>query len=181
MSRQVLVVTIASVLVGVVVMAMATRFGSDPNAVVSPLVGTPAPALDLPYLEGNGSVDLAAADGEILVVNFWASWCFPCRAEHPVLLDAADRWEDAGVRFVGIVYQDETDTASAFLDEFGRGYEAVTDGGGRAAISFGVFGIPETFLIGRDGNIAGVVRGEIDAEILESALQQLLLADATAD
>ncbi len=178
MSRQVLVVTIAAVLVGVVVVAMATRFGSDPNAVVSPLVGTPAPALDLPYLEGNGSVDLAAADGEILVVNFWASWCFPCRAEHPVLLDAADRWEDAGVRFVGIVYQDGTDTASAFLDEFGRGYEAVTDEGGRAAISFGVFGIPETFFIDRDGNIAGVVRGEVDAEILESALQRLLLADA---
>jgi cytochrome c biogenesis protein CcmG/thiol:disulfide interchange protein DsbE len=178
MNRPVVVLAIAAVVVGIVVVAVTTRFGSDPNAVVSPLVGTPVPALQLPYLEDDGFVNLAAADGEILVVNFWASWCLPCRAEHPVLLDTARRWESAGVRVVGIVYQDDADSASAFLDEFGRGYETVTDAGGRAAISFGVFGIPETFFVDRDGKIAGVVRGAIDSEIVESALQRLVLDTA---
>ena len=176
MSRSVIIaLTVAAVIVAVVVGAMATRFGTDPKAVSSPLVGTPVADLELPYLEGEGSVKLADAGGDILVVNFWASWCLPCRAEHPALVETARRWESAGVRVVGIVYQDDAASAVRFLDELGRGYEIVTDEGGKAAIAFGVFGIPETFFVDRDGLIAGVVRGPIDAATLESALEKLLV------
>lgn len=178
MNRSVIVLTIAAAVVAVVVGAMATRFGTDPKAVSSPLVGTPVADLELPYLEGEGSVKLADARGDILVVNFWASWCLPCRSEHPLLVDAARRWESAGVRIVGIVYQDSVDNATSFLDQYGRGFEYVTDEGGKAAIAFGVFGIPETFFVDRTGLIAGVVRGPIDGAALESALEKLLVGTA---
>jgi cytochrome c biogenesis protein CcmG/thiol:disulfide interchange protein DsbE len=177
-NKSVIVLTIAAALVAVVVGAMATRFGTDPKAVASPLVGTPVADLELPYLEGEGSVKLADAGGDILVVNFWASWCLPCRSEHPLLVETARRWESAGVRIVGVVYQDSVDQATSFLGEFGRGFENVIDDGGRAAIAFGVFGIPETFFVDRDGLIAGVVRGPIDGATLESALEKLLVETA---
>ncbi len=174
MTRSTVAIGLAAVAVAVVVAVLATRFGTDPTEVESPLVGTPAPDVALPYLEGDGTLDLAAAEGEILVVNFWASWCIPCRAEHPVLLEAADRWADAGVRVVGIVYQDDVDSATGFLDELGRGYDVVTDPGGRAAISFGVFGIPETFFVDRDGTVVGNIRGPVDSGLLVGALDTIL-------
>jgi len=176
-NRSTTAIVITAIVVAVVVGVLATRFGTDPNEVESPLVGTPVLEIELPYLEGDGAVALGPDTGDILIVNFWASWCIPCRAEHPVLVDAAARWESAGVRVVGVVYQDDADSAGAFLDEFGRGYETVRDEGGRAAIFFGVFGIPETFFVDREGKIAGVVRGEINTTLIDAALQQLVTGD----
>lgn len=154
--------------------AYGTRFGTDPAVVDSPLIGQPAPDFDLPLLEGEGTRSLADLDGDIVIVNFWASWCVPCREEHPDLLAAAERYRDDGVTFLGIVYQDRPDAAIGFLDELGRGYEHVTDPDSRAAIDFGVFGIPETFFIDRDGTVVGKVQGVSDLDLLSRSIEAIM-------
>ncbi|MGH8935629.1 MAG: TlpA family protein disulfide reductase [Acidimicrobiia bacterium] len=165
----------AVVLVAVLLaFAFSARFGTDPSLVASPLIGQEAPNLTLPYLEQPGSLDLAELRGEV-VVNFWASWCLECRLEHPALVAVADRYEESGVRMVGVVFNDPPDQASAMLDELGRGYAYVTDPGSKAAIEFGVFGVPETFFIDREGVIVAKVTGPTTEELLSSTLDQILL------
>ncbi|GIU91751.1 MAG: thiol:disulfide interchange protein [Acidimicrobiia bacterium] len=151
-------------------LAFSTRLGDDPNLQPSPLIGRPAPDLVLPRLDGGGSIPLVAPDGTISVVNFWASWCLPCRAEHPVLVAAADSYRDAGVRFLGVVYQDEPEAARAFLDELGWGYDHVVDPGSKAAIAFGVFGVPETYFIDREGVVVGKISGPTNPIVLTQAI-----------
>lgn len=158
----------------VIVVVLTTRFGTDPNLVASPLVGSPAPDLALPDLDGDGSLPLHEP-GTVGVVNFWASWCLPCRAEHGVLLGAAEQWGELGVRVVGVLYQDDPDAGRAFLDELGRGYPAVTDDGSAAAIEFGVFGVPETYVIDRDGTIAAVIRGQVTEPLLDRTIEAVVL------
>ena len=132
--------------------------GKDASVIPSALVGTQAPALELPPLEGlirDGQQVPALADaevkGRVTLVNVWASWCVPCRQEHPLLMALA---KDSRINVVGINYKDETPNALRFLGEFGSPYSAVgTDPKGVAAIDWGVYGIPETYLLGRDGTI----------------------------
>jgi cytochrome c biogenesis protein CcmG, thiol:disulfide interchange protein DsbE len=159
---------------------LGARFGSDPTLVASPLVGKPAPRATLPLLDGDGRVSLQALRGQVVVVNFWASWCAPCRAEHPDLVAAAAAYRGAGVRFVGVVYQDTPQAARRFLQELGRGqgYLYVTDPGSRAAIDFGVFGIPETFFIDRRGTVAAKVTGKSSFPLLADTLDQVLAGGA---
>ncbi len=160
--------------------ALWSRFGEDPGLVASPLIGEPVPPLTLPYLEGQGQVDLAAAGG-VTVVNFWASWCLPCRTEHPGLLQTAAFYEDSGVRLVGILYQDRTGSAVEFLDDLGRGYEYVVDDRSRAAIEFGVFGIPETFFVDATGTVVGKISGEADQALLRATLDAILAGETVGD
>ncbi len=132
--------------------------GKDASVIPSALVGTQAPSLDLPPLEGllrDGqqvpSLTDAAVEGKVTLVNVWASWCVPCRQEHPLLMALA---KDSRINVVGINYKDETPNALRFLGELGNPYSAVgTDPKGVAAIDWGVYGIPETYLLGRDGTI----------------------------
>lgn len=161
------------VLVGVAA-AFGSQFGTDPAVVDSPLIGQPAPDVALPYLERDGELSLSDLRGEVVVVNFWASWCVPCREEHADLLAAAERYRDDGVTFVGIVFQDQPEPAVAFLDELGRGYDQLTDPGSRAAIDFGVFGIPETFFIDRDGTVVAKVIGKSDLALLSQTIETIL-------
>lgn len=140
--------------------------GRDPRQVRSALLGKPAPAFELPTLDG-GSVDSADWRGEVVVVNFWASWCVPCREEAPELEAFAQRWQDRGVRLVGIVYNDEESEAIAFRDRYGLTYPQALDPGGRAAIDFGVFGVPETYVISADGTVMAKLLGAVDAATLE--------------
>jgi cytochrome c biogenesis protein CcmG, thiol:disulfide interchange protein DsbE len=155
---------------------LGARLGTDPTLVASPLLGKPAPRATLPPLDGGGQVSLEGLQGQVVVVNFWASWCAPCRAEHPDLIAAAAAYRAAGVRFVGVVYQDTPQAAKRFLEELGRGqgYLYVTDPGSRAAIDFGVFGIPETFFIDRRGTVVAKITGTSSFPLLADTLDQLL-------
>ncbi len=155
----------------------ASRFGRDPDLVASPLIGQQAPALDLPLLESTGSLELADLEGDIVVVNFWASWCTGCRVEHDALLAAAAAYRDAGVSFLGILHQDRPPTGIRFLDEFGRGdpYRYVLDEGSRAGIEFGVLGLPTTFFLDRAGTIVGQVNGPVSLDVLVRTIEAILL------
>jgi len=168
--------------IAVVILAIAggallgSRLDQDPTLVESPLIGQPAPAATLPLLEGDGTVSQTDLRGQIVVVNFWASWCLACREEHPALLAANDSYRDAGVVFVGIDFQDGRDSAITFLDEMGRGegYRYVTDPGSQAAVDFGVFGVPETFFIDRRGTIVAKIAGPSSLRLLVDTLDAIL-------
>jgi cytochrome c biogenesis protein CcmG/thiol:disulfide interchange protein DsbE len=155
------------------------RLGAgDPSRLPSALIGRPAPALSLPPLEGLAhegapvpGLDPASFMGRVTLVNVWASWCVPCRDEHPFLTRLA---ADKRLAVVGINYKDATENARRFLGRYGNPYAAVgVDGGGRAAIEWGVYGVPETFLVGRDGRIAYKQVGPIDERSLPKLLAEI--------
>ncbi len=128
--------------------------GRDSSVVPSALIGADAPDTPLPPLDGTGlpGFDPAMFEGKVSLVNVWASWCAPCRQEHPLLMQLA---ADERVEIVGLNYKDRAENARRFLGELGNPYTAVgVDDSGRAAIEWGVYGVPETFLVGRDGKIA---------------------------
>jgi len=162
------------VAVGVMVVVFSGRFGEDVSAADSPLIGRPAPSLGLAYLDGSGTLHTDDLRGEIVVVNFWASWCAPCRVEYPVLLAAARRHEGHGVRFVGILHDDDPQHGNEFLDEFGRAgnYEYVSGDGTDASIEYGIYGIPETFVVDADGIIAAKITGVVTPESLDAAIEK---------
>lgn len=166
---------------GSVVLAVifSTRFGRDPGLVPSPLLGQPAPTPTLPLLDGSGDFDLSTLRGQVVVVNFFASWCLPCREEQDDLSAAAEAFADRDVTVVEIVYQDTAEAAVAFLQETGVSDEAVylMDPGGRAAIAYGVFGIPETFFVAADGTVVGKAIGATDALVLGSTIDAVLRGD----
>lgn len=152
------------------------RLGSgDPSRIPSALIGRPVPATDLPALVGltrDGApvpgIAAAAFKGPVTLVNVFASWCVPCHAEAPVLLKLS---QDKRFRIVGINYKDQPDNARRFIGRYGNPFAAVgTDDNGRVAIDWGVYGVPETFLIGRDGRIAYKLVGEVTAENVQAVL-----------
>lgn len=152
------------------------RFGVNPRLVDSPLVGQPLPNLTLDYLEAEGALSLSDLAGKNLVLNVWASWCVPCRFEHPALSSAASVYESRNLHFVGILYQDRPSDAIRFLDEFGRAenYSYVVDSESRATVELGVFGVPETYFVDADGIIRGRFQGELTPTLLIAAIEDLL-------
>lgn len=149
--------------------------GADPAKVPSALIGRPAPALALPAVAGLTQPGLAAADlkGGVTVVNVWASWCAPCRVEHPQLMALAKD----GVRVVGVNYKDEPENARRFLGLLGNPFTAVgADRDGRAAIEWGVYGVPETFVVGPDGWVRHKVVGPLTAETMPGFREALKAA-----
>ena len=166
-------VVILSVVLAVI---FTNRFGEDPNLIPSPLLGQPAPSLSLPLLDGSGTFEASNLEDKVVVVNFFASWCIPCREEQPDLAAAADAFSDREVVIVEIAYQDEADVALDFLAEFGRSDAAIylADPGGRAAIAYGVFGIPETFFVAADGSVVGKAIGATDALTLGTTIDAVL-------
>ena len=145
----------AQVLVPVVAftLLLASGLGRDPRELPSELVGTPAPTFTLPGLGTGEQIDLASLRGQVVVVNFWASWCLACREEHPDLLAAWGRYRERGVVFVGVDYEDTEASALAYTKEMGGDWPLVTDPGSRTAIAYGVFGVPETFVVAPGGTI----------------------------
>lgn len=162
-------------LTAVLAVVLASRFGSDPALSESPLLGKPMPDATLPRLVGEGEVDLGDFEGDILVVNFFASWCLECRLEHDALVAASDSFAGSGVRFVGIAYQDDPVDALGFLEEEGLSpsTEYLLDEGSRAAIAFGVFGVPETYFVDADGTVVGRIIGPTDALTLGSTIDAI--------
>jgi cytochrome c biogenesis protein CcmG, thiol:disulfide interchange protein DsbE len=165
----------------VVFLALAALFmyrlgAGDPSRIPSALIGRPAPSTNLPPIPGlerDGrpvpGLDGAAFNGEVTVLNVWASWCVPCHDEAPLLLKLA---ADRRIRVVGINYKDEADNARRFLGRHGNPFAANgIDRNGRAAIEWGVYGVPETFVVGRDGRIAFKLIGPITPDNLDKALQ----------
>lgn len=150
-----------------------TRFGKDPTIVDSPLIGGPAPEFELPGLDG-GTVRSADLADRPYVVNFWASWCVPCREEAAALQAFYEAWSAAGVELVGIVWNDEADEAREFRNEFGLTFPQATDPGSRTALDFGVFGIPETYVIDDRGVVMAKFIGRVTLADLEQAMQAVL-------
>jgi cytochrome c biogenesis protein CcmG/thiol:disulfide interchange protein DsbE len=153
------------------------RLGAgDPSRIPSALIGRPAPATDLPPVaglikDGKPMPGLNAADfkGAVTVVNVWASWCIPCHEETPLLTTLGT---DKRIRLVGINYKDKLENARRFLGRYGNPYDATgADESGRAAIDWGVYGVPETFVVDRDGRIAYKFVGPITADSLEHVLK----------
>jgi cytochrome c biogenesis protein CcmG/thiol:disulfide interchange protein DsbE len=146
------------------------------EAVPSALVGKPAPEFALAPLEGTERPGFATADlkGAVTVVNVFASWCGPCRIEHPQLIDLA---RDDRIRMVGINYKDVPDNARRFLAELGNPYAAIgVDTSGRTAIDWGVYGVPETFIVDRNGTIRLKHIGPIDQRALDGEIRPALEA-----
>jgi cytochrome c biogenesis protein CcmG/thiol:disulfide interchange protein DsbE len=145
----------------------------DPKKVPSPLIDKPAPAFSLAMLDAP-SRQLTTADmaGQVWVLNVWASWCVSCRAEHEVITALAKR---NLVSVIGLNYKDEPDDATRWLEQFGNPYTAsVMDGDGRVGIDWGVYGVPETFIIGADGMIKYKHIGPVTHESLEQKILPIL-------
>jgi cytochrome c biogenesis protein CcmG/thiol:disulfide interchange protein DsbE len=134
----------------------------------------PAPALELPKLGAEGTASLGDYRGRVVVLNFWASWCKPCRAESPLLERWHRRMQDRGGTVVGVDMQDVTDSAQAFIDEYGLSYPMLKDKEGEGVEKFGVVAYPETFVIDRKGRIAAVQRGPVDERFMRKSVAPLL-------
>ena len=140
-----------------------------------PQVGYPVPGFTFTALDGS-TMDLGAHASEVVVVNFFASWCDPCRQEAADLEETWRAYQGQGVQFYGIAYKDADSKAQAFLDEFGVSYPSTVDTSNRTAREYGITGVPETFVVGRDGLLVHhflgpVARGQLSAAI-ELALNQ---------
>jgi cytochrome c biogenesis protein CcmG, thiol:disulfide interchange protein DsbE len=165
----------------VVFMGLAVLFwfglgSGDPSRIPSALIGHPVPQTPLPPLEGLANndapvpgLDPAGFKGKVSVVNVWASWCVPCHDEAGLLVDLG---RDKRFQIVGINYKDGADNARRFLGRYGNPYDIVgVDGNGRAGIEWGVYGVPETFVVGRDGTIVYKLVGPITPENINTVLR----------
>ena len=133
-----------------------------------------APALELPKLGGGGDGSLADYRGEVVVLNFWASWCEPCREESPLLQRWHERMDGSGGTVLGVDVLDVTGDAQDFIDEYDLTYPMLKDKDGDALESFGVGAYPETFVIDAEGRIAGVRRGPVDEAFMRTEVAPLL-------
>jgi cytochrome c biogenesis protein CcmG, thiol:disulfide interchange protein DsbE len=175
--RRLLIVLVPLVLfLAVVLLFLIRLFAGDPSRIPSALIGHPAPQTTLPpvaALERDGKpipgIDPESFKGAVTLLNVWASWCVPCHDEAPLLVQLA---QNPQLRIVGINYKDEPENARRFLGRYGNPFAAAgADPNGRAAIEWGVYGVPETFIVGRDGRIAYKLVGPITPDNLETTIK----------
>jgi cytochrome c biogenesis protein CcmG, thiol:disulfide interchange protein DsbE len=151
-------------------------YGGDPSRIPSALIGRPAPQTSLAALEGLAregnavpGLDPSVFKGKVSLVNVWASWCVPCHDEAPLLTELG---KDKRLQLVGINYKDVPDNARRFLGRYGNPFSVVgVDGNGRASIEWGVYGVPETFVVGRDGTIVYKLVGPITPDNIDRVLK----------
>lgn len=160
---------------------LALGLGRDPRVIPSVMIDRPLPAFDLPALDGSGAPGLASTDlgqGKPALINIFASWCVPCRAEHPYLMELAGHEDFA---LYGINYKDPPEDARAFLAQLGNPYARIgADANGRTAIDFGVYGVPETYVISADGRILHRHVGPLRAEDVSETILPVLRAAGAA-
>ena len=149
-------------------------FRTDPREIPSPLIGKPAAPFTLTSFEGQ-PLSLEALRGHVVVLNFWASWCYPaCYEEAPALARAWETYKDRGVMMIGIDIQDKEEAARKFLAQFGHTFPNAPDPAGRVAVDYGVYGVPETFFIDKNGRVRGKHVGAVTDEIFERNVEKLL-------
>ena len=174
-SRRPLAVAALVVLVALVSVAIWQTVSNSPTASPNPLVDRtfkPAPAFSLPSLTDPAqNVSLDTFRGKPLVINFWASWCIPCRTEMP-LLEQAYRAEHGRIRFLGIDSNDTSSAGRGFLNQVHVAYPVVSDGGADIAVQYGLFGLPTTIFISPSGKIVGRFIGQLHADSLRAALKE---------
>ena len=150
---------------GLLLASLAVGVVRDPPQPASPLLGKPAPDFRLTALDGS-TVDLAGLRGRPVIVNFWASWCVPCREEAPLLRRVQEEYRDRDLVVLGVIFEDSPENAGAFMQRYDQRYPGLLDPDGRTAVDYGVFGIPETYFVRRDGIVTYKQTGAITWEVL---------------
>lgn len=152
---------------------LAVGLGLNPREVPSPLIGKPAPGFTLPRLDDAGqSIRREDLLGQVWMLNVWASWCAPCREEHPLVIDIVKR---KLVPVYGLNYKDKRQAATSWLASMGDPYQATMfDADGRVGIDFGVYGVPETFIIDRQGVIRMKHVGPLTPDVVRTRIEPLL-------
>jgi cytochrome c biogenesis protein CcmG/thiol:disulfide interchange protein DsbE len=156
-----------------VLVLLASGFGHDPNAIRSPIVGHAAPSFQLQSFDGR-PVSFAALKGKPVILNFWASWCLSCKDEHQALLAAWRQYGSRGVSFVGVDYNDRIGDARSFLQKHGGGWPELRDPAGETAIDYGVYGVPETYFIDRNGVVVYKSTGPVTPDVLTREIRKML-------
>lgn len=156
------------------VFALQLASGRDQSIVPSALIDRPVPETNLPPLQGSGVAGIETGEfaGRVTLLNVWASWCVPCRDEHPLLMNLAD---DGRFRLTGMNYKDAPENALRFIRQLGNPYDAIgVDESGRAGIDWGVYGVPETFVIGPDATIIYKHVGPLTPAAIEDRLMPVI-------
>jgi len=155
------------------VAVLAGGFGKDPRGSSTAMEGQKAPGFSLISIDGD-PLALGELAGSPVVINFWATWCQPCLAEHPVLLEGSKRYRSRGVSFLGLLYDDAADTARRWIAKHGAAFPTLLDPGNHTAIDYGVVGVPETFFIDAGGQIFRKHTGPLTFEAMVDALEGML-------
>ena len=171
MNRNVLIA--GAVLIVPLLFFLAIGLRHDPNVIESPLIGGPAPPFSLTDIDGR-TVRMEELRGKPVVINFWATWCRPCLAEHPIFLAAARRYQDR-VTFLGVIYQDEPEPIRRYVGRRGAWGATLIDPDSRVAIAYGVYGVPETYIVDSQGVVAEKITGPVvDSDAFFHTLEELL-------
>ena len=161
-----------------VLVLLAYGFRMSPRDIPSPLVGRPAAAFALSSFDGQ-PISLEAHRGKVVVVNFWASWCYPaCYEEAPVLERGWKAYRDRGVVVIGVDIQDTEPAARKFINDFSLTFPNARDVAGKVSIEYGVYGVPETFFVDRQGRIRAKHVGAVTEEAFRSNVERLLAEPA---
>lgn len=151
-----------------------SAFGAIAGPAEIVAIDAPAPDFELPLLDGSGALRLSSLRGSVVVLNFWASWCGPCRQEAPGLKTMSERYADRNVRFVGVDYVDNVAAGQTFMREFRLIYPSVSDMAGSLADDFALLGLPATFVIDEEGTMRYRFAGYVTEPVLEQALDDVL-------
>ena len=156
------------------ILLLAYGFWTDPKAIPSPLLEKPAPEFRLAAIDGD-PLTLAGLKGKPVVLNFWASWCYPaCYEEGPLLEATWRKYKDQGVLVLGVVIQDNETNAREFMRRFKFSFPNALDPGSKVSIDYGVYGVPETFFIDRQGRIAYKHVGALTPELVDAQVRSIL-------
>ena len=179
-ARRWRLVVLAAVPILAFVLLLASGIGNDPRDLPSELVERQAPSFSLPALTSDGTISSDDLGGQVVVLNFWASWCVPCREEHGALAATWARYRERGVVVLGVNVEDARRDALDYVAEVGGDWPLVTDPGSRTSIAYGRFGVPETFVIAPDGTIVAKTVGAVTYEWLVDNIEDALRSEVTA-